>query len=172
MSTPQHLVISLMAADRPGIVDTVAQTVTACDGCWLESSMARLAGQFAGVLLVSVPVQRQAELIAALAALEAQGIRASCADTQPPPAISATLYEIDLVGADRTGIVKQLSALLRAHGVNVERLETDRQAGSMSGAPQFFARAIVNLPADLDPNLLTRELEDLSEDLQVSLEPQ
>ena len=52
-----HLVLAVIGKDRPGLVNAVSETVTAGGGNWLDTRMARLAGQFAGILLVDVPAE-------------------------------------------------------------------------------------------------------------------
>ena len=51
------LVLTFVGDDRPGLVNAVSQTVAAHGGTWLESRSARLAGKFAGVVLVGVPTK-------------------------------------------------------------------------------------------------------------------
>ena len=56
MSSPQaHLVLTVIGADRPGLVSAVSAPVERHGGSWQQSQMARLAGEFAGIVLVSVP---------------------------------------------------------------------------------------------------------------------
>ena len=51
----EDLVLTLIGADRPGLVESLAKRVAAHRGNWVESRMAHLAGQFAGILRVEVP---------------------------------------------------------------------------------------------------------------------
>ena len=43
-----YLVMTVLGNDRPGLVRSLADTVASHGGNWLESRMARLAGQFPG----------------------------------------------------------------------------------------------------------------------------
>ena len=43
------LIVTIVGPDRPGLVNLISDRVTALGGNWLESRMANLAGQFAGV---------------------------------------------------------------------------------------------------------------------------
>ena len=54
------LVLTLIGPDRPGLVESLAKRVTAHGGNWVESRMAHLAGQFAGILRVEVPPENVA----------------------------------------------------------------------------------------------------------------
>ena len=46
------LVLTFVGDDRPGLVNAISQAVAAHAGTWLESRSVRLAGKFAGVVLV------------------------------------------------------------------------------------------------------------------------
>ena len=61
-----HLVLTVIAPDQPGLVQTVAQCIAAHGGNWLESRMSRMDGQFAGILRVGVPAEAYDELVEAL----------------------------------------------------------------------------------------------------------
>ena len=63
---PTSLVLTVLGEDRPGLVESLASIIARHEGNWLESRMAQLAGQFAGILRASVPEARAAALITAL----------------------------------------------------------------------------------------------------------
>ncbi|MDE2459078.1 MAG: hypothetical protein KGL20_07580, partial [Rhodospirillales bacterium] len=52
------LVVSLAGPDRPGLVNSLSERITAGGGSWLESRLAHLAGTFAGIILVRVPDEK------------------------------------------------------------------------------------------------------------------
>jgi len=52
------IVLTIIADDQPGIVNTVSKALYNHGGGWTDSSMSSLAGQFAGILLASVPSER------------------------------------------------------------------------------------------------------------------
>ncbi|HEY0985395.1 MAG TPA: ACT domain-containing protein, partial [Kofleriaceae bacterium] len=56
------LVLTVLAPDRTGLVELLAQRIAAAGGNWEESRMARLAGQFAGILLVTCDAARSDDL--------------------------------------------------------------------------------------------------------------
>ena len=68
------LVMTVIGADRPGLVQMVAARVADHGGNWLESRMCRLGGQFAGILRVEVATERRDELVNALRTLEVDGL--------------------------------------------------------------------------------------------------
>jgi len=164
------LVLTLIGPDRPGLVEAVAEVVASHGGNWLESRMAHLAGKFAGILRVEIPADKAEALVAALAELEARGLKVvgepSGEDGQP--AVGRTL-DLELVGLDRPGIVREISQLLANSGANVEELATDRGSAPMSGEMLFHAKARVRLPSNADLGTLRAALERLASDLMVEI---
>ena len=67
------LVLTVIGDDRAGLVDALAGPIAAHDGNWDRSHMARLAGKFAGIVVVSVPDERTDALTAELRTLAATG---------------------------------------------------------------------------------------------------
>ena len=165
-----HIVLTLIGPDRPGIVDALAGPVAAFGGNWLESRMAHLGGQFAGILSLEVPDGRAADLLEALSRLEERGLTIVAERTEPGKvAPERRLLVLDLVGLDRPGIVREISRALLEFGVNIEELATDRTIAAMSGEPIFRSRAKVLVPATTDPRELRARLERLASDLMVQV---
>ncbi|MEZ4649652.1 MAG: ACT domain-containing protein [Candidatus Eisenbacteria bacterium] len=166
----EYLILTVIADDRPGLVDTLSRTIAEHDGSWLESRMSRLAGKFAGVLRIEVASERSDALEAALHALSSEGFHLQLERSPDPGAVEAPRELIlEVVGHDRPGIVAALSRTLAVHRVNVESLETERKNAAMSGESLFQAKARIHMPADLDEEQLRRALEAIAGDLMVDL---
>ena len=163
------LVLTLIGPDHPGIVDSVSEVVAAHGGNWLESRMAHLAGKFAGVLCVEVAEDKAAALEEALGRLEVSGLRVVVERSNPVDVAVEHPMHIELLGADRPGLVHEVSALLAAHGVNVEELATDRPAAAHSGDRMFHADIRVVIPDSVDLDALRHGLERLAGDLMVEI---
>jgi glycine cleavage system regulatory protein len=163
------LVLTLIGPDRPGLVESVADCVTTHGGNWLESRMARLAGQFAGILRVEAPPEQLDALKAALHSLQDQGLRVVAAGATGPAGGATSLLELEAVGADHPGIVRDIAHVLARHGVNIEALTTDRLETPMSGGGLFRAQARLQVPAGLDLAKLRGDLEHLANDLMIDL---
>jgi glycine cleavage system regulatory protein len=164
------LVLTLIGPDRPGLVKAVADRVTAHGGNWLESRMARLAGQFAGILRVDVPPESVEALRSALQSLEGQGLRVLAAgDAAGPASGSPAPLKLEVVGADHPGIVRDIAHVLARHTVNIEGLTTDRIEAPMSGGALFRAQARLHVPSGLDLQRLQEDLERIANDLMVDL---
>jgi glycine cleavage system regulatory protein len=163
------LVITLIGPDRPGLVEAVAAAVAENGGNWLEGRMAHLAGKFAGILRVNVPSERAGDLQTALSKLQTRGLKVvaeaggEAADTTFRP------MDVELLGLDRPGLVREISSLLAARRVNVEELTTDVYSAPMSGDTMFRARARVHVPPEVDEHELRESLERLAGDLMVEI---
>lgn len=167
-----HLVLTVIAPDQPGLVERVAQCISEHGGNWLESRMSRMAGQFAGILRVDVPLAAHAGLVAALEALQAQGIRVQVAAGGDTPATVWRAIRLELVGNDRPGIVRDITRLLSSQGVNLESLSTEVVPAPMSGELLFQAQALLGVPQSLSLEQLQEHLETLADDLMVELKLQ
>lgn len=163
------LVLVLIGPDHPGLVGAVAERVAAQGGNWLESRMAQLAGQFAGLLRVELPGDRVAALETALRELASQGLHVVVHGGSPRPAESRQTMELEVVGQDHPGIVRDIAQVLVRHGVNVEELTTDRQPAPQGGGLLFTARALLHVPGAVGENRLRQDLESIAHDLMVDL---
>jgi len=164
------IVLTVIADDQPGIIQTVSTIVTDHGGNWTQSSMSSLAGQFAGILLVSVPSENTDACIAELQGLESRGLRIIaniCAEAFG--AEKTKSYILHLVGNDRPGIVHEITTLLAKHKVSVHELETAVEGASMGGGELFKATAQLLMPEAVDIDVLESELEDLANDLMVDI---
>jgi glycine cleavage system regulatory protein len=160
------LVLTVLGRDRPGLVDSLAQVVAEHGGNWVESRMAHLAGQFAGILRVEVAVEQAEPLTTALKNLAGVGLEsvvqpdlAAPAEGQPP------LVQLSLVGQDRPGIIREVSQVLAAHGVNFEELNTECTNAPNSGQALFRATAQLRLPAHISAEALREAVEQVAADM-------
>jgi glycine cleavage system regulatory protein len=164
------LVMTVIGADRPGLVQLVAAAVADHGGNWLESRMGHLGGQFAGILRVEVPAGRADDLVRALAGLEGSGLRVIVhTEAGAAAAAQGSVAQLELVGHDRPGILRSISGVLAAHGVNVEELASERVSAPMGGGTLFQARATVLVPPAANLARVRADLEKIAADLMVDL---
>jgi glycine cleavage system regulatory protein len=164
------LVMTVIGQDRPGLVDSVAGLVAEHGGNWLESRMSRLGGQFAGILRVEVPGEKEQALIAGLKRLESRGLTVVVQPDKPEPsAAPASESVLEIVGQDRPGIVREISHALASFGVNVEELQTECASAAMSGETLFKASARLSIPASCNAAQIRQELEQIAADLIVEI---
>jgi glycine cleavage system regulatory protein len=165
----ESLVVTVIGKDRPGLVESVSAAVEAHGGSWVESRMSRLAGQFAGILRVSVPSAEADALSDALEALRAGGLRLVIERGVEDVEEDGHVILLELVGSDRPGIVHKISEALAARGVNVDELNTECEGAPWSGGTLFKAMAKLRAPRTLDLDQLRESLEAIAGDLMVDI---
>ena len=131
--------------------------------------MARLAGRFAGVLLVRAPADTVDALATELRALAQAGLQVLVERGDAEPLADSRAMDLELVGHDRPGIIREVSTVLAARGVNIDELDSSCESAPMAGHNLFRVRARVHAPIALDVSALRGELEGLAGDLMVDI---
>ena len=164
-------IVTLVGEDRPGLVNALAECAAANGANWLDSSMAHLAGKFAGIVRLDVAEANADRLEAALRALSSTGLSLSIErGTAAAGAAGGELIRMALLAHDRPGIVRDISAVLARHGLSIDALETACENASMSGEPLFRARAELAVPAGIGLAGVRSDLEALANELMVDLD--
>src|SRR5712691_11618243 len=167
---PTSLVLTVLGEDRPGLVESLAYIITAHEGNWLESRMAHVAAQFAGILRASVPDAKAALLINALQGLASHGLQVVVAQsTTDEPAREARWLTLDLVGHDHLGIIRDLAHALAQRNINIDELQTACTSAPMTGGMLFKATARLRVPLAVAVAELQVTLEQLAHDLMVDI---
>jgi glycine cleavage system regulatory protein len=162
--------MTVIGRDRTGLVESIASLVAEHGGNWLESRMCRLGGEFAGILRVHLPPDREAAFRQALEALAEKGLAVVMRPDAPVPAGSGgRLASLEIVGHDRPGIVRQIAHVLARQGVNVEEFSSECASAPMSGEMLFKATARLHLPPHASLADLRAELEHIASDLLVDV---
>lgn len=165
------MVFTFIGADKPGLVEKLAQTVNQCGGNWLESRMSALAGQFAGIVQVAIAGERLAELRAQLLALSGAGLTIVVADSQQVADGGARRHlRLSIVGNDRPGIVREVAGALAARQINVREMDTSVTSAPMTADPLFEAFAEIEVPKTLDLAELNERLDEIADLLTVEID--
>ena len=168
MTTP--LVLTFVGDDRPGLVNAISEKVAASGATWLESRSVRLAGKFAGVVLISVPDDRLTGLELSLSDLAHAGLRIAierggAAEAEKP----ARIVSLGILGRERPGIVRDVTQTLTRLGVNIEEFMSGLESEPFTGAEMFRAKARLSVPEGLDLDDLRKALERLAGEIMVDL---
>lgn len=164
------LILTVAGSDRPGLVSAVADVVDAHGGNWENSQLAELDGVFAGVIQVSVTPDRQADLETALRALDGLlTVAVHAGATVPGPATPPRPITLQILGNDRPGIVREVSAVLRTHELSIHEMTTQTKDAAMAGGRLFEASVSAAVPASTDLDALRTDLERLTTELQVDI---
>lgn len=165
------LVLTVIGVDRSGLVSALSGVIADHGGSWERSEMARLAGRFAGIVVVEVPEERAEALVAELGPLRTEGLLDVTVErgVDPGPESQATRISLDLVGADRPGIVHEITRVLAARQVGIDDLRTATREAPMFGGMLFEASATLLAPPSAPIAELQAVLEELANELMVDL---
>lgn len=162
-----RIILSVIGSDRPGLTQTLAEAVLASGGNWLESHLSRLGGTYVGSVLVELDEAQIAVLEDAVRSVDASGLHVSLAPAGGEAQGGGAAMAFELVGQDRPGIVREVTAVLTRLGVNIEDFDTRTEHGAWSGAPMFHASARLTLPAGVSEADVQAALEAISGEIMV-----
>jgi len=150
MST--EMVLTLTGPDRVGIVEEVTSALLGLGGNVGASRMARLGGEFAILMHVSLSDARSADFERAFEHLVAQGYRVGitpAAESAAKPHPDWVPYLIEVQGADHEGIVHEIARGLSDFSINIESMETWTTDAPTTGTVLFHMTAKVAVPPTL-----------------------
>ena len=154
-----HLVLSVVGDDRAGLVSALAHEVAAHGGNWEQSELAELAGAFAGIVLVSVPDERVAELSDALTGLAGLLRVTAHAGTSLESERTGRPLSFTVLGNDRPGIVRDVTAAITAHALSIDSFRSRTVEATVT----------VSIPREADAVAIISALEELAGEIQVDL---
>ena len=163
------VILNVIGSDRPGLTEALADAVLSAGGNWLESHLSRLGGLYVGSVLVELEADRVDKLRAAVRAVDAQGLDVRIAPAVEGPGAAGEALHFSLVGQDRPGIVRQVTAIMSGLDVNIETFDTRISAEPHSGAPLFHMEARLRLPVGLPAARVQAALEDISAEIMVDI---
>ncbi|HZN14918.1 MAG TPA: ACT domain-containing protein [Acidimicrobiales bacterium] len=164
-----HFAVSAVGVDRPGIVAAVTGILVG-QGCNLEdTSMSILRGHFAMMLLIAGPDGTKAEeLEAALTATAGDldlVLTVRAIDDTVPVSLQGETWTVSVYGADRPGIVYEVTKLLADAGANVVDLTTRVIGGA--DRPLYAMLLDVTLPPGVNGGDVRDRLDGLAGSLGV-----
>jgi glycine cleavage system transcriptional repressor len=148
----RHVILTLTGADRIGIVEELTRILLDRGGNVETSRMARLGGEFAVLMLVSLPESQAGDLHQGLEGLAARDYKLTITPTDRPYAEAHPGwrgYRIEVEGADHEGIVHRIARYLSTQGISIESMETETASAPFGGVPLFNMAASVAVPPDL-----------------------
>jgi len=165
------LVITVLATDRPGIVHTLSETLRKHNANWVDSRMSNLADKFAGLVQVSVPTDQLDALKEKLQALHNSDnhLHIMMEEANPDDTSDERELSLELIGADRPGIIDDITGALAKLGVNINELETEQREASMSSEILFYASMTLGLTPAISNDNVQDALEALQDQLMVDI---
>lgn len=168
----KSLIISIFGPDQPGLVKSISETIEKYQGSWSESRMTHLAGKFAGIVSISIAVDKIEELKSSLDELQTDTFRIFLEEEVPsavakPP--SEHTLSLELMAQDRPGIIHDITQQLAKLNVNIEELKNSVKQASMSGGTLFCAKLKLSIPKNTKAEVVQETLEDMSDQFMVDL---
>lgn len=162
------LILTISGKDRAGLVEKLADVVAAHGGNWEHCRMAHLAGRFVGLLEVTVSGDKQQDLEVALRTISDLDvmIAAGTARSEVEP---LRQFDLEVLGSDHPGIVRDVFKSLALAGVNVEELSTKAFNAPDSGGMLFEAKARLGCSPGIDREDIRAQLEQIAQDVMVDI---
>ena len=168
--TVTSLVVSIVGADRQGIVSSLAERAQRFGANWAASRMTRLAGEFAGMVHLEVPRENADALATSLRDLASSGLQVVVARSDGGNLPSTLrVVELELVGEDRLGIVSNLTKLLAGRGISIESIHTDIVRSGVSGKQTFKVAAHLLVPSSVSVEALQQEVGSLAREMMLDI---
>ena len=168
----KHLVMTVTGPDRTGLVGDITKLLLEYHGNVEESRMARLGGEFAVLMLVSVPEDKFEAVREGVDGLREEGYEVTTRPTERGYAAKFAgwmPYQVKVSGADHEGIIYQITHYLAERSINIETMDTDMLSAPMSGTPLFTMTAVVLVPPNI-PHDWRDDLAAVGDDLNVDTE--
>ena len=170
-----YLVVSVLAADRPGIANDLTTIATEHNCNIVDSRMVVLGGEFAVVMMLSGSWNSIAKFEDALSSLEKKlGLLTLVKRTELPQNTTSLMpYGIQVVALDNPGIIKDISTFFSSQSINIENLQTDSYKAPHTAAPMLILNMTVNIPVGMHIADLREQFTIFCDDLNLdaSMEP-
>ena len=164
-----HLVITALGKDRTGLLSELSKAV-ADSGCSiLDSRMAVLGGECAGIFLIVGNWSNVAKLEDVLRDLGNKlGFIISSKRTEPRATQTKLLpYVVEFTTTDQPGVIYKLADFFASRSINIEDLYTGSYTNASSGTPLFSLNMTINVPAELHISELREQFMDFCDELNL-----
>ncbi|PIE37240.1 MAG: hypothetical protein CSA53_06795 [Gammaproteobacteria bacterium] len=163
-------IVSFIGDDKPGLVEALSKAIAEHEGNWLHSRLSQLAGKFAGLIEISLPIDKANALESALKALDASGLSVrvtACEDLHTPNEFP--VLHLTVIGPDRPGIVREITTELSRHNINIVSMDTELSIAPMSSEHLFEAVIEIETPAGISASQLYDELDEIGERMTLDI---
>jgi glycine cleavage system transcriptional repressor len=166
-----RLLVTAAGPDRIGFVDEITGVLLHHGANIEESRMARLAGDFAALMLVTLNEEQVELLLKALESLRSRAMDVSARRLLGQPELfrEYRVYLISVTGADHEGIIRNIAHELTQMGINIAELESDVDNAPTTGTPLFNMKAVLQVPPDLAISEVRASLSRTAAEMSVSI---
>jgi glycine cleavage system regulatory protein len=161
-----HLVISFITKDRPGVVDLLSKVIKQHKGNWQTSSLHHLSGFFTGILEIAVEDDQCEALTSAITSLP--DFKINIEQSSPEKSNNTADIVLELTANDREGIVQEISSVIHHQGGNMIKLVSTQDNAPHTGQALFKAKVTLSVNDEQTESLINA-LENLADDLMVDI---
>ncbi len=160
-------IITAVGPDHPGMAHALAQRLFDANCNLEDTTMTRLSGQFAMILVVAPPADLKLEALESqLQSLrESHGLTIEIAPADGAPSTDGPRHILTAYGPETSGLLARVTQVLAERNVNV----TDVQTRIASAGMAYVMLIELELPPELRADALEDELRHRAPDLQISL---
>ena len=163
-----ELAVTAVGADRPGIIARMTRVLSDRGGNLEDGTMTVLSGHFAIMLLVNIDEEPEALQQRLAAATEDLGLTVTVGSVGPADRPAPPTHLLSVYGADRPGILQQVSAVLADANVNI----TDLTTRLIDGEHSVYAMALeIAVPQGVTEESIREAVNAGVDDVEVSLHP-
>jgi glycine cleavage system transcriptional repressor len=172
MADKNHLILTAIGPDQVGLVQRLSEFISR-HGCNIEDSkMAVFCGEFAVIVLITGEADNLANIGRNYQQIEKEtGLSLAVKTPSSRKTGDSFLpYRLTASCMDHPGIVYQISALLSAHGINIESMETKTYAAPVSGTPIFQLEADLAIPTRTNIKVLRDRFAEIQREENIDIE--
>lgn len=160
----RNYMVTVMATDQVGIVQSVTGTLGSLGGNVIELSQTVMRGYFTVILAVEFPDSVEPSDLESAIAEQGSRFRLTvkvreAEEGRRPPVADGERFILTVLGEDRPGTIHGIAGCLAEHGVNIVDLHARTEGGRFSLIMEAF------LPPDLPPGTIRDELHRFGRDL-------
>ncbi|MDR2426967.1 MAG: hypothetical protein LBD46_07325 [Endomicrobium sp.] len=168
----KYISLTAIGKDKPGLVSTIAKVLYEYKCNIEESTMTILHGQFAMILILSFPQDTNIKSLYSTLQKSAKSLGMSFSYTPllsftPKKQKSSAAYIISVYGADKPGIVYNLSSFLVQYKINITDVQTT--LSKSKGKKTYIMIIEVEIPKKVSVEKIKNRLSDLAQYLNVAV---
>ena len=162
-----EFIVSLLGADRSGLIKHFMQATHDHNGQWLTSKFSNLEDQFAALIKISVPLENAQALQDWF--FSQPGLTVIFNPANETLNHGQNLLKLNIEARDRFGLINQITDELLSLGVIITQMNCNRISVIEIGGSLLSIDLHLALPADMQPQELLSKLESQDDETVISI---
>ncbi|ABV87301.1 glycine cleavage system protein R [Shewanella pealeana] len=163
-----HLVVTAMGLDRPGIVSKFARLASECDCDIVDSRMALFGNEFTLIMMLSGSWPSITKIESTLPSLsvELELLTVMKRTSKHTPQNYISNLEVNFSGLDQRGTMKKITQFLADRSLDLAAVKSHAEADA-TGRPTQNISLTINVPEKVDLDKLEIGLNELADELSL-----